>query len=210
MTGSSGARRLRVAVGTATIGLALLVAAPAPAFAHNYLVSSTPAESSTLTELPEQFSVTTNEPLLDVSGEASGFALQIRDEDGGYYGDGCLAVAGATLSTGAALGTAGEYTVGWQVVSADGHTVDGEFAFTWEPGPGFEPAPPAAAPPTCGAAAGATGEAVAPGGSEEPPGSAAAVGATDLIWVLGTVVVVFVVLFGTLLLLTRRRSAPRE
>jgi methionine-rich copper-binding protein CopC len=198
-------RGLRGALGAAAIGLALIVAAPAPAFAHNYLVDSTPTEGDTLTELPEQFSVTTNEAMLDVSGEAAGFALQVRNESGEYFGDGCLTVEGSTLSTPAALGEAGEYTLGWQAVSADGHTVDGQFAFRWDPAPGFEPADGSAAPPSCGGAD-RPDEAVATGDAAEP-GDA---GASDLLWVLGTVVVVAVVLFGTLLFLTRRRTTPKR
>ncbi|MFC0678380.1 copper resistance protein CopC [Lysobacter korlensis] len=200
---------MRTALSGVAIGLALTLAAPAPAFAHNYLVDSTPDEASTLTEVPEEFTVTTNEPLLDVSGEAAGFALQVRDANGGYYGDGCLTVEGATLSTPAQLGEAGEYTIGWQVVSGDGHTVSGEFAFAWEPAPDFVPAPAADAPPSCGEA-GATGGAAAPTEPTDPPSDAGAVSGTDLLWVLGTVVAVAVVLFGTLLLFTRRRSAPKR
>jgi methionine-rich copper-binding protein CopC len=201
------ARIMRGVLGAAAVGIALILAVPAPAFAHNYLVASSPAEGATLTELPEQFSVTTNEPLLDVSGEASGFALEVRDADGGYYGDGCLTVEGSTLSTAAALGDKGEYTVGWQVVSADGHTVDGEFAFTWDPPAGFTPAAAADAPPTCGDT-GATGGAAAPSDAAEAPSQA--VTSTDLLWVVGTVVVVGVVLFGTMLLLTRRRTTAKR
>ncbi len=77
--------------------------------------------------------MTTNETLLDLTGGADGFGLQVIDSNGRYYGDGCLAVADATLSTGASLGLAGEYTMIWQVVSEDGHPVSGELAFTWEP-----------------------------------------------------------------------------
>jgi methionine-rich copper-binding protein CopC len=200
-------RRLRGFVGAAAIGLALLVAAPAPAFAHSYLAASTPEEGASLTELPEEFSVTMNEPLLDVSGEASGFALQVRDAEGQYYGDGCLSVAGPTLSTAAALGDPGEYTLGWQVVSADGHTVDGVVEFTWDPADPPEPAPGSDAPPSCGTSE-TSNTAVATGGAE-PPSDAARTGPNDLLWVLGTVVVVGAVLFGTLLLLTRRRAGSK-
>ena len=200
-------RRLSALAGAIAVGVAMIVAAPAPAFAHNYLVDSTPEEGGTLTELPEVFSVTTNEPLLDVSGEAAGFALEVRDSGGGYYGDGCLTVEGATLSTPAALGEAGEYTVGWQVVSTDGHTVSGEFGFTWEPPADFDPATAADAPPECRTEG--ADESSAPAESAEPPSDASGVSGTDLLWVLGTVVVVGVVLFGTLVLLTRRRGTQR-
>jgi methionine-rich copper-binding protein CopC len=201
------ARRLRGVLVAAAAGIAMILVAPAPAFAHNYLVDSSPEEGATLTDLPAEFSVTTNEPLLDVSGEAAGFALEVRDADGGYYGDGCLAVEGSTLATPAALGDGGEYTVGWQVVSADGHTVDGEFAFTWDPPAGFTPASAADAPPNCGAAD-AAGGAASPSDAAEAPSQA--VSSSDLLWVLGTVVVVGVVLFGTMLLLTRRRTTAKR
>ncbi|CAN5390251.1 hypothetical protein BH11ACT5_BH11ACT5_19840 [soil metagenome] len=100
---------------------ALVVAAavrglPAQAQAHNYLVSSTPAEGSTLTELPAEFSVTTNGPLLSLDGSVNCFAMEIKDADGLYYGDGCVTVSGSTLSEPAALGAAGDYTMLWQLI----------------------------------------------------------------------------------------------
>jgi methionine-rich copper-binding protein CopC len=208
-TGRSRGIRLSPTIAAGLILSGLIVAAPAPAFAHNYLVASTPEEGSTLTELPEEFSVTTNEPMLDVSGEAGGFALQVRDEQGAYYGNGCLTVAGSTLSTPAALGDAGTYSVGWQVVSADGHTVDGEFTFTWDPAADFTAAAGAASAPECDEAGSGQGATAGSGQDAVDPqsDSTAAVSGTDLLWVLGTVVVVGAVLFGTLLLLTRRRGS---
>ena len=132
------------------LSLAAPLAAPSAAIAHDYLIGSTPEEGSTVSDVPEVISVTSGEPLLDVSGEAGGFALQVRDSSGGYYGDGCLTINGSTLTTPASFGEAGDYTVGWRLVSPDGHTVDGEFAFRWEPAADFEPAPAAPNPPGCG------------------------------------------------------------
>lgn len=188
------------------LSLAAPLAAPSAAIAHDYLIGSTPEEGSTVSDVPEVISVTSGEPLLDVSGEAGGFALQVRDSSGGYYGDGCLTINGSTLTTPASFGEAGDYTVGWRLVSPDGHTVDGEFAFRWEPAADFEPAPAAPNPPGCGevedgGSAGAPADSVG-----DPQSEAAAVSRTELLWVLGTVVVVGVALFGTLLLLARRRK----
>lgn len=121
---------------TALVSVGMIVAVLAiatPAYAHNYLVSSTPAEGELLTALPSEFSVTTNEALLSLDGATGGFTLQIQDASGLYYGDGCLSVDGASLRSGATLGDAGDYTVVWQVVSADGHPISGEFGFTWQP-----------------------------------------------------------------------------
>ncbi|WP_010203047.1 copper resistance CopC family protein [Salinibacterium sp. PAMC 21357] len=128
--------------------LVLLVAAPA--YAHNYLVTSNPEEGSTITELPAEFSVTTNDTLLDLSGDAGGFAIQITNDSGEYFGDGCFAIRDATLSTGAALGAAGDYRMEWQVVSADGHTISGEVGFDWQPDSSQTLSEGFTAPPACG------------------------------------------------------------
>jgi methionine-rich copper-binding protein CopC len=138
---------------TAVTGAAVLLAV-APAWAHSYLVASTPAEGEALTELPDAFSVTANETLLDLQSEGSGsqgaFGLQIRDAAGGYYGDGCVNVVDATMSAEPVIGDSGTYTMIWQVVSADGHPVSGEIPFTWEAPDGFEPASAHATAPVCG------------------------------------------------------------
>jgi len=130
------------------ISLAVLFVA-APAQAHSDLADSTPAEGETLTELPEAFSVTANEPLLDLDGQGV-FRLQIRDAAGDYYGDGCIEVADATMSATPTIGESGDYTMIWQVVSADGHPVSGEVHFTWDAPADFEPAEGVASAPACG------------------------------------------------------------
>ncbi|HWH96867.1 MAG TPA: copper resistance protein CopC [Pseudolysinimonas sp.] len=129
------------------IGATVLVAAPVSA--HSVLVDSTPAEGETLTELPEAFSVTANETLLDLGGQGV-FLLQIRDAAGAYYGDGCVEVVDATMSAPAVIGASGKYTMIWRIVSADGHPVSGEVDFTWQAPEGFEPAEGSADAPRCG------------------------------------------------------------
>jgi methionine-rich copper-binding protein CopC len=141
-------RRLASLATTLLIGVAVLAPA-APATAHSELADSTPAQGETLTELPEAFSVTANEPVLDL-GEQGVFALQIRDAAGGYYGDGCVTIVDATMSAEPVLGESGAYTMLWQIVSADGHPVSGEIAFEWQAPTGFEPAPAAGEAPRCG------------------------------------------------------------
>lgn len=109
------------------------------AAAHNYLVSSTPASGETLTKLPARFVVTTNEGLLDLSHHGAGFAFDVEDTQGRFYGDGCVDVHGPSMSTAAALGAPGKYKVIWQIVSADGHVVSNEYSFTWAPAAGSSP-----------------------------------------------------------------------
>ncbi|WIB12156.1 copper resistance protein CopC [Curtobacterium sp. MCPF17_052] len=120
-------------VGGAVLGLV------APASAHNYVVSATPAANSTLTELPKTFAITTNDRLLDIGDTDSGFAFRIVGPDGRYFEDGCVDVEGPTMSTAAALGKSGEYQAEWQIISADGHTVSDSYDFTWKAPAGFTP-----------------------------------------------------------------------
>ncbi|MEO7122340.1 MAG: copper resistance CopC family protein [Lacisediminihabitans sp.] len=116
----------------AILALGSVLVISTAAQAHNYLVQSTPKAGETLTVLPEQFSIITNDILLNI-GKGAGFALQVRDAQGLYYGDGCVKVDGPGISTPAALGAPGKYEVVWQVISTDGHPVSDDFTFTWSP-----------------------------------------------------------------------------
>jgi methionine-rich copper-binding protein CopC len=129
---------------------ALVLFAAAPASAHNYLVASNPAEGQTLTELPSEFSVSTNDTLLDLAGDGGGFAIQVTNDAGEYFGDGCFTIRNDTLSTGASLGEAGDYLMRWQLVSSDGHTISGEINFVWHPDADQTIADGLGAPPACG------------------------------------------------------------
>ena len=182
------------------IALGVVLVSAAPASAHNYLVASTPADGSTITELPAAFSVTTNESLLDLSGTGTGFAIEVTDAAGAYYGDGCVSIVDATLSSGASLGAAGDYRMLWQLVSADGHTVSGELGFTWAPAPGAELAQGSATPPNCG---GTVTEAPAASAAPEVRGNA---DLSDVLWIGGTVVAVLAAGLVTFLVVGRRKA----
>ena len=184
--------------------IAAVVAVPvlglaAPAQAHNYLVASTPAEGETLTVLPELFSVTTNGDLLSLGGSTAGFALEIRDADGLYYGDGCVSVDGPTLSEAAALGEAGDYTMLWQLISTDGHTVSGEVNFSWAPADGVVPSEGAAAPAACG------NEVAAPGASDPAPARTNA-DLGDVLWIGGAILALLLAGIITFFVATRKRG----
>lgn len=188
-----------IAIG-ALVVVASVLGLAAPAQAHNYLVSSSPAEGSTLTELPAEFSVTTNGPLLSLEGSVAGFALEVKDSEGLYYGDGCVSISGATLSEAAApLGAAGEYTLLWQLVSEDGHTVSGEVAFTWAPDPGAEAAVGSATPATCG-------NAEAPPVASAPQEARGNADLGDVLWVGGAIGALLVASLVTFLVVTRRKK----
>ncbi len=150
---SRGFRRpdsaLPVLIGCAVL-LGSVFAVAGPAMAHNTLVASTPEADSILTTLPPEFSITTNEDMLDTGDSVSAFVLQVVGEDGLYYGDGCVSADGPTMSTAAALGPAGKYTLAWRAVSIDSHPIAGQFSFEWDPADNTESAGGSATPPECG------------------------------------------------------------
>ncbi|MEC5151458.1 copper resistance CopC family protein [Cryobacterium sp. GrIS_2_6] len=205
-------RSLR-ALGVAAVVAASLGFSAAPASAHNYPVGYAPAENSVVTEQPGNFTVTTNDALLNLDGTGTGNAMRISGPTSAplYYGDGCITLFGAKLETTAQLGQPGEYTVTWQVVSTDGHPVSGSYTFTWQPAAGQVLATGLAAAPTCGAttapdAPGAVAEASA--GTPATPGAAqSAVAPTDLLWIAGAALAVLIAVAATLFL-TRRRPTP--
>lgn len=190
------------AAGALAVAATLVLAVAAPASAHNYLVSSTPEENSTITEVPESFSVTTNEALLDLSGDGSGFAIEVTDAEGLYYGDGCVSIVDSTVAVGATLGEAGDYRMLWQLVSADGHTVSGEVDFTWDPSADAVNSPGSATAPDCGGQA-----AAAPPASTTAPVVRGNANLADVLWIGGAIVAVLAAAAITLLVVSRRRKA---
>jgi hypothetical protein len=137
-------------VGVGVIAAGLSLAAVSPAAAHNYVVSSTPAEGEVLTSIPEFFVVTVNDSMLDLGGEGAGFAIQVTDDNGLFYGDGCVTVQGPSMSTPGALGDAGTYTMTFQYISADGHTLSDQLTFRFDPAADAVGSPGRTEAPVCG------------------------------------------------------------
>jgi methionine-rich copper-binding protein CopC len=140
----------------AVLGAAAALAIAAPAAAHSSIIDSTPADGAEITEAPDVFSVTANEDLADLTGSGEGFALRVvflpTGED---LSTGELTIDGPTLSTPGVPLDPGPYLLEYQVVSADGHPISGEIAFTVageaatptaEPEPLPEVSPPSAEP----------------------------------------------------------------
>lgn len=188
----------RIAAGAAVAALVVLLTAT-PAAAHNYLVDSTPTAGEVLTALPAEFSVTTNEALLDLGGSGSGFGLEIIDADGLYYGDGCVTVEGATMSAVAEIGEPGEYTLVYQLVSADGHTVSDSFGFEWAPDGDVEAS-------TGSPEAGDCNGLYARGDGGEDGGEAASFDLTTVLWIGGAIAAVVIAVLVTLLVLRPKKQ----
>lgn len=186
-------------------GSALLFGA-GPASAHNSVVSVSPDEGSTVTTQPGVVAVTTSDNLLGDGENSDANAMTVQDAAGNYYGDGCATVSGPALSMPVQLGEAGSYTVTWQVVSADGHPVSGDFHFEWAPETGQTLATGATTRPMCGAASPnvvATPTPSATTAAKVPAGNA------DLAWLLGGLLVVIAAI-AVVLVVSLRSRAKRD
>lgn len=185
------------------LAFASVLAFAAPASAHNYYVSSTPEINQVLTSLPDEFMVTTNDNLLELGGMEGGFFMEVKGPDGLYYGDGCVTVSGRSVTMPAALGPAGGYSLNWQVVSADGHTVSDTIPFTWQPAIGEETGiTGTATPPRCGENSEPPAT-VAPTTGAPPPSTD--VGAendssTEVLWIGGGIVAVAIAAIAAIML----------
>ena len=126
-----------------------LISAP-NALAHDQVIETTPGAGETISANPVELSILTSGELLDLGGNSAGFAITVTDDSGLFYGDGCVSVDGPSLSTSASLGDTGPYTVTYQYVSGDGHTLSGQYAFDFVRPDDYLPAAGQSQPPVCG------------------------------------------------------------
>lgn len=199
----------RSAAGAASvIALALLAVAgsAAPAYAHNTVIDEGPAAESTVTEDPGEVWIETNDVLLDIEGAT---AMDVVGPDGRHYATACPSVDGAIASVAAELGPAGEYTVAYRVVSADGHPITGDHAFTWEPADGAALAE-GSAEPACATGDDASGPDDAAGGAGEGADAAASGAGADVAWIAIAAVVVIGAGIAAFALTRRRPPAADE
>ena len=143
------ARGMALTVVAAT-AIALMSWPTVSANGHNAVVETLPDAGSTVSDSPVDIRIVTNDKLLDLTGTGSGFAIVVRDENGLYYGDGCVDIGDTHMSATAPLGLAGDYTVTFQFVSADGHSLSDSFAFTFDPASDHDPATGLDQAPRCG------------------------------------------------------------
>lgn len=143
--------KIRRSIPVVFASLALSGAFAAPAFAHAALTGTSPESGADATDITA-VSLTANEELLDL-GDGEGFVLAVSDAEGHFYGDGCVTVDGTSASMPVQLGAAGEYTVAYRVVSADGHPIEGSWTFTYSPAPDALAGTAYVEMPVCGEAA---------------------------------------------------------
>lgn len=117
--------RLRAVVVLAVAAAVVLLGAGA-AQAHNTLVSTDPADGSTVAVAPARVTLTFNEPARSLGTE-----IVVTAPDGTAVSTGAAVLDGGAVSQGVTGALpAGAYTVTWRVTSADGHPLEGVLSFT--------------------------------------------------------------------------------
>ncbi|WP_214111332.1 copper resistance CopC family protein [Acrocarpospora catenulata] len=125
------------------LGVAV-TALPVPAAqAHNILVGSDPAKGATLSTAPTEVTLTFDQP---VRVEFAKMAL--TDAAGTHYESGKVTADDKDVTIAVrALTAPGQYTIGYQILSNDGHPVTGGVTFTYAPGGTASATPTAPATP---------------------------------------------------------------
>lgn len=117
----------RTLVATAALAAASLLGAT-PASAHDELISTNPADGSTLTQAPASLELTYSGDIMDVDGANQ---VRVTNAAGDSVTDGEPEIDGAVVTQDLATAAADDtYTVTWRVVSSDGHPIQGTFTYT--------------------------------------------------------------------------------
>lgn len=160
-----GWRLLAAILATAVLAAAGLVIGTSPAWAHNVLKSSNPADGEKVARTPSSVVLTFDEPAI-----ALGTKLVVTGPEGPAQ-IGTPRLVDKTVTQDLQPGApAGAYTVDWRVTSADGHPISGSFTFTAE-------------------AAAAGVPSTAPSLAPQPPTSPTARGSSALWLVAGAVII---------------------
>ena len=176
----------------AIVAAAFVLIPAAAAQAHDVLVGTDPADGSVVAAVPATVGLT-----FDHTPIAIGSVVRVQDATGTDYADGPVAIVDNHVTQALKSDApAGKYTVVWRVVSADGHPIEGTFAFT---AGGANTA--AGTPPS---SASAVGSAVA------APGAAASAGLPTELVTAGAVAVVLVLAFVALARNIRRKLKTPE
>lgn len=192
-----GIRRLTaamVAVFVLVAGMSLLQAGAAAA--HAGVTASFPEQGDQRSDSPGYVELTFNE---EISPDNAYVA--VVGPDGNFWQRGDVTVDGtkASIAVMNPLGPAGEYTINYRVVSADGHPVEGQRVFTMVADGGGAPGLPDAG------GAGTTEMTVAVGPDDAAVDDGSDSGNT--VWyVLIGVAVVLIVAGAVVIVLARRRS----
>ncbi|HWM04721.1 MAG TPA: copper resistance CopC family protein [Actinophytocola sp.] len=117
-------KRLAIIVGLACLTLFGLAT---PAFAHNSLIASNPADEATVEAGPASVELTFDQPVQKGEGLNS---VTVAGPESTNWETGPVEVTGNVVTAPLGeLGPAGDYRIAYRIVSADGHPVTGDLAF---------------------------------------------------------------------------------
>jgi methionine-rich copper-binding protein CopC len=119
-----------------------------PASAHSQLLTTNPADGAALTAPISEVDLTFNERV-----QGTFTTVVVRGPGDVSYSDGHVQVIDDVVHQRVYPLRSGSYEVAWRAISADGHPVEGQFAFTIALSAGEEPTagpPHAASPATSG------------------------------------------------------------
>lgn len=194
---------LRLSVLISLLCLLLWVATAPAANAHSELVSSTPENNTELTEPPSEVVLEFNEEM-----EPIGTKIAVADPNGDPVSVGEPVLEGTVITQAISAEVAGDYTVVWRTVSADGHPISGEFTFTLTGAPAestSSEAPASEAPaseaPASEAPASTSPDSSTPQSTDDSP---AATG-TSIGWILGGAGVA--ILLAVIIVMVRRNRS---
>lgn len=199
------ARRMSAAL---LIAGTVLLAGGTPALAHTALKSSNPAKGASLPSAPPEITLTFSEPVQVEAG-----AITVAGPDGAQWTVGPADVNGAVVTAPVTpAGPAGQYTINYRVISADGDPVRGAVPFALTaavPGATTSTTPP----PTTRSRAAITLNATATAPPTTPQPTPAAQQNDDSggipvwLWIVGALVVVGA---GFFIAMRRGKSTPPE
>ncbi|SDM30227.1 hypothetical protein SAMN04488074_119116 [Lentzea albidocapillata subsp. violacea] len=140
---------------TLVLAVAAVFAGSSSALAHNVLVRSDPADGAAMASGPSKVMLTFDQPM------QQGFnTVTVRGPDGTRWDSGEPSVSGNEVTAGVLpLGPAGDYVVGYRVLSADGHPVAGKITMRLTQTGTGTPASPSAPQLTDTASTGGVGDA---------------------------------------------------
>jgi methionine-rich copper-binding protein CopC len=179
---------LLVALTSIVGAVVTLAVTAAPAAAHNALVSTAPADGTTVAHTPTKVVLTFDEPAL-----ALGTAIVVTSASGQQVQAGAPSLVDNTVTQPLQPGSpAGAYTVVWRVTSVDGHPISGRLTFAASAG---------------STDTGGEGASAAPSPAEQPPAEGAAGAGGALLWV---VLLAGLAVVAVVLVLLRRSTERRE
>ncbi|WP_246364623.1 copper resistance CopC family protein [Kibdelosporangium persicum] len=163
-----------------------LLSTAVPALAHTELKGSNPAKDAALAAPPTQIQLTFSETVQVEPG-----AISVAGPGGEQWTVGQVTVAAEVVTAPVTpVGPAGQYTISWRVISADGDPVSGKIPFTLTVAAGTPTPTTTSAPPTTSSSApqqsaSAVATATATPASQQSEDSG---GIPTWLWIVGAVV----------------------